>query len=98
MLAGLGLTDVALRHLAREPRVYQTLVDAGMIREVATVAQPAIVNPKRGQLLAGRYSKPVASAPVEAICRVKAGTTRTIITNAVTAADRSACASSLGLR
>ena len=96
-LAGLGYPDLAMRHLARDPEVYQTLVDAGIIVNVARAAPPpAGINPKQGQVVAGGYSGKVkAAAPV---CYVKPGTTRTIITNAPTQEGKMACARSLGKR
>jgi hypothetical protein len=94
VLAGLGYPEVALRHIARDPEVFQTLVDAGLIVSAASVtAPPAGINPKQGQVVAGGYSGQTTAAAL--VCRVKPGTTRTIITNWP---DRMACAASLGKR
>ena len=95
-LAGLGYPDLAMRHLARDPEVYQTLVDAGIIVNVARAAPPpAGINPRQGQIVSGGYSGEVSPSPV---CYVKPGTTRTIITNASTQEGKMACAKSLGKR
>jgi len=95
-LAGLGYPDLAMRHLARDPEVYQTLVDAGVIVNVARAsAPPAGINPQQGQVVAGGYSNPVPAGGYT-VCSKK--DSRTVITDAPDMEGKMKCANSLGMR
>ena len=98
MLAGMGRPDLAMRHLAKDPEVYQTLVEAGVINQVAAVASNEldaagrrIDRPETSSVLgAGGTRNANAADPV---CR-RGATNRTVVTNW---ADQMACARSLGM-
>ena len=96
-LAGLGYPKLAMRHLARDPEVYQTLVDAGVITQVATVsAPPENVRPRKGQIVAGGYTRPSVPSSGYTVCSKKDN--RTVVTDASTMEGKMACAKSLGMR
>ena len=96
MLAGMGRPDLAMRHLAKDPEVFQTLVEAGVINQVAAVAPNELTGDRRTDraktssvLGAGGTRAANAAAPV---CRK--GGARKVITNWP---DQMACARSLGM-
>ena len=97
MLAGMGRPDLAMRHLAKDPEVYQTLVEAGVINQVAAVAPNELTGDRRTDRaktssVLGAGGTRAANAPV---CRK--GGARKVITNASTQQGRMACARSLGM-
>lgn len=95
MLAGLGRPELALRHLAKDPEIYQTLVDAGVINQVAAVA-PAELNDRDRRANRARTSSVIGAGGTRTanatVCRKGGG--RKIITNWANQMD---CARSLGM-